>query len=829
MSEGARRALAYQVFSQALDLKAKSRERFLDEQCRDDAVLRCEVEGLLQVSANDCLETGALRGLPAAPEESLIGQTLGRFRLVERVGEGGMGVVYRAERTDGVRQSVAVKVVSSMLAGAAQQRFEREAQLLARLEHPAIARLIDAGIAESRAWIAIEFVRGQRIDEFCAARRLPAREIVRLLILLADAVQAAHRMLVVHSDIKPANVLVNSDGLPKLVDFGISSALRDAGAAGTADSPTVSLGRLFSPNYAAPEQITGGSLTVATDVFGLGALAYRLLTGVSPYADASSPISYLLAVTQRDVELPSRAAQAAGRTQPEVHALRGDLDAVLSKALERNPGRRYPTAADMQADLKRYLDDRPVAARTPSTAYRMGKFLRRNALATGLAGLLIISLLAGGVVAAIQARRAAMQAQQTAIARNMAARRGEFLENLLKSADPRAGRRDVSVAELLDSATAALDDKLAGEPLVEASMLGLIVDTYDGLGRYPQALAASDRQLALVREHGGSALEVGRALLSRGEVLRELGQWPQAEPVVREAVALLQPLRAPAELAAGLDLLGIVLAHNHHEREAETTYLEEIYLELRGDRELHKRLSLAYYALAGLYLDAGREAEALNLGRKALDLARQFLPPDHPDLLAVELQFASTLVTNRRPVEAEPLIRDVVIRNTRVSGAGHKDTLNSQWVLADDLIELHRDAEAAAIALPAAQGLEALLGADNTYTLTAWQTYAVAACNNGEESAGLPIARRVESARRRLSPPTDRLLHMASTALGSCLLRSHRYAEAESVLLAAAAGLEAARGPQYRRTQDAYRNLRDLYFAAGRPRDAAVFAAKLRQ
>lgn len=829
MSEAARRALAYQVFSEALELTEETRERFLHEHCAGDAALRRDVEGLLQLSAADEFVTSALRGLPPAAAESLIGHTVGRFRLVERVGEGGMGVVYRAERTDGVQQSVAIKLVSSTLAGAAQQRFEREAHLLARLEHPAIARLIDAGIAESRAWIAIEFVRGRRIDEYCAAERLSARQIVQLLLLLADAVGAAHRMLVVHSDIKPANVLVNSDGLPKLLDFGISTALREAGAGGGPDSPTLSIGRLFSPNYAAPEQISGGALTVATDVFGLGALAYRLLAGVPPYAGASGPISYLLAVTQRDVEPASRAALAAGRTQPEVRALRGDLDAVLSKALERNPQRRYATAADMQADLRRYLDNRPVVARPPSVAYRMGKFLRRNALVTGLSVLLIVSLLVGGVVAAVQGRQAALQAQQTALARDMAARRGEFLEDLLKSADPRAGRRDMSVAELLDSAAAALDDKLGGEPLVEASMLGLITDTDDGLGRYPQALAASDRQLALIRAHGGSALDLGRALTSRGEVLRELGQWPQAESVMREAVALLRPLRAPPELAAALDLLGIALEHNHHEREAETTFLEEIEQESHGDAQLRRRLSLPYYALGALYLNAGRDGEALSFERKALKLARQSLPPDHPDLLAMQAQYASTLVSNHRPAEAEPLLREVIAQDTRVSGAGHKDTLNTQWVLADDLIELHRDAEAAALALPAAQGLEALLGADNTYTLTAWQTYAIAECNSHEESVGLPIARRVEAARRRLLAPTDRLLHMASSALGLCLLRSHRYAEAEAVLLAAAAGLEATRGPQYRRTQEAYRNLRDLYLASGRPQSAAIYAAKLRQ
>lgn len=827
MSDRSRRVLAYQIFCQALDRPPHSRPSFLDQECANDTSLRTEVEGLLRVSTDADMATSALRGLPPLAEESLIGHIVGRFRLIERIGEGGMGVVYRAERTDGVQQSVAIKLVSGTLAAAAQRRFEREAQLLARVEHPAIARLIDAGIAESRPWIAIEFVGGERIDDYCAARQLAPPEIIRLLILLADAVAAAHRMLVVHSDIKPANVLVSADGLPKLVDFGISTALRDASADDAADTPTLSVGRLFSPHYAAPEQINGGPLTVATDVFGLGALAYRLLTGVPPYAGTGGAIGYLMAVNERDVELASRAAQSAERDQSVVRALRGDLDAVLAKALQRDPQRRYAAAAEVQADLRRYLEHRPVLARAPSTVYRVGKFLRRNALVSGLAALLIVSLLVGGLIAGVQARRATIQARQAAIARDMAARRGEFLESLLKSADPRAGRRDISVAELLDSAMNALGDKFAGEPLVEASMLGLIADTYDGLGRYPQALAASDRQLALIDANGGSVLEKARALTSRGEVLREQGQWPQGESVMREAVALLRPLKSPAELAPALDLLAVVLAHNGHEREAETTFLEEIDLESRGDASLQKLLCMPYYALGGLYVTQGRDALALSYGRKALDLARQSLPPDHPTLLAFEAQFASTLVANHRPAEAESLLRDVIASDIRVSGADHKDTFNTEWVLADALIELHRDAEAAATALPAAKGLAALLGEDNSYALTAWQVYAVAACNSHQESVGLPIARRVEAARRRLLPPGDRLWLQSASALGLCLFRSHRYDEAESVLLAAAAGLEAVRGPGYRRTQETYRTLRDLYAATGRLPDAARFAAKL--
>jgi eukaryotic-like serine/threonine-protein kinase len=812
------RARAYGLFTQALELQAEERAAFLQEQCGNDDLLRAEVEGLLGVALREGLDTGAFIGAAEqAPEELLAGHNVGRFRLIERVGEGGMGVVYRAERTDGVQQSVAIKLLTGALASGAQLRFEREVQLLARLEHPAIARLIDAGVDEGRAWMAIEFVRGERIDEYCRTHLLPPREIVRLLVRLTDAVAAAHGMLVVHSDIKPANVLVTAEGMPKLVDFGISTALREA----SLESPhTVAVGRLFTPNYAAPEQVSGGPVTVATDVFGLGALAYRLLTGVPPYNESRSAIAYLLAVTQRDVELPSRAALKDGRGPAMSRALRGDLDAILCKALERDPARRYPSAAALQADLKRYLDRRPVSARRQSLTYRLGKFVRRNAIASGLGALLLVSLIGGGLFAALQAHRAAL-------ARDMAARRGEFLETLLKSANPGGGRRDISVAELLDSATPSLDQTLGGEPLVEASMLGLIADTYNGLGRYAEGLAASERQLALLRANGASSLEISKALLTQGELLREEGRWKDDEPVVREAIGRLRALDAPAELCTALDLLGIVQAHTYRTDEAVATYREEIAIESTGNQSLRNRRIYPYQALEAIALDQGRYAQAVEYGREDVELAEAALRADHPDLLAMRVQYASTLVSSGNAAEGERLARETNQRQARVLGVDHKDTLLSDWIIADALVELHRDEEAATIAQAAALKLDTLLGPDSPYSLAAWQVYAIASCDSGHFGEGLMVMRRVAEARARLLPPGDSLVHFAGLGIGICLFRAGQYDEAESALLAATKGLETTRGPQFRRTRQGYRALQDLYLAMNRPEDARRYADKL--
>jgi tetratricopeptide (TPR) repeat protein len=815
---GGDRARAYQLFAQALDHEGELREQFLTRECGADLKFRAEVDALLLIATRDTAVTGSLLGSPGRPEE-LAGQTYGHFRLTTRIGEGGMGVVYRADRTDGVQQSVAIKLISTTVGHAGQVRFEREAQLLAQIEHPAVARLVDAGVENGRAWIAMEFVNGLRIDDYCRAKNLGSTDIVRLLVQLAGAVAAAHRMLVVHNDIKPANVLVTAEGVPKLIDFGISRALQEAGAVGLSGPATVGVGRLFSPGFAAPEQINGGPVTVATDVFGLGALAYRLLTGRSTFPDAVEPLDYMLAISQRDVELPSRTALKAGRPT-EARQLRGDLDAILCKALERDPNRRYESAVDMQDDLQSYLARRPVKARVPTFFYRSGKFVRRNVLAVSLVSLLVVGLIVAGTFMELQRHR-------TDQAREVAARRAEFIENLLASVDPTSDKPNVTVAALLDSAAQELDQKFGGEPLVEASILGMIANTDGAMARYPEALAASDHQLIILRAHGAGALELGRALGTRGSLLRELGKWSDALPPLQEAVALLKPLDAPSDLCSVMDTLGAVLANTNQEKAAEAIYHEEIAIEMAGNAQLRAQRMNPLFGLSVLLGNLGRYQEGAEYGRQALAAARETLPADNPTVLNIETSYANSLTTLHRTAEAEPLLRHVVAAQTKVLGPDHKHTLLTRLALVADLEDQHRDEEAAASGLPVARSLEALLGADNLYAMSAWNFYGSAACSSHQEDLGLAALKRVAAARQRLYPPGTWVISSSQLAIGVCLFHMGQYAQSEATLLAAVSGLETARGPDFNRTQDGYRALRDLYSAMGKPDEAARWNAKL--
>jgi len=816
MSAAVDRALVYRIFAAALERDAGAREGFVSHSCCGDAELLREVTELLALAAQGPAPTSALLGGTAVPLRSLIGQEYGQFRLLELIGQGGMGVIYRAERTDGVPQAVAVKLLAGETTPASAALFVHEAKLLARLDHPGIARLIDVGVKNGERWIALELVRGEPIDRYCESRHLPLRERLKLLCVVADAVAAAHRVLVVHRDIKPSNVLVTAEGRPKLIDFGIATGLNPGQ---TGSEAGADIQRLFTPNYAAPEQVLGQPATVATDVFGLGALAYRVLSGTAPFAKSSSPVGYLVAVTQQTLAAPSAAALAGGMARARARQLRGDLDAIVLKALERAPSQRYADAQELRADLHRYLDGLPVSARPATVSYRALRFGRRHALSLGLSLVLVLALSAGAIFYGLQARRVAQ-------AQGMAARRDAFLESLLKAADPRAGRRNMSVAELLDSAAAELDRKLAGEPRVEASMLGLIAATNVGLGRYAEGLTANDRQLAILRMQG-SALEIGQALTTRGELLREQGEWQRAEPVLQEAVALLRPLQRPADLCPALYLLGVVRAHLNREQDAESIYREVIGIESRGDDELKGQRAYPYHALAVLLGEQGRYAEALQWAHAAVELAARSLPPEHPDLLAFETTYAGALTNVHRGTESEQLLRAVSATETRILGANHKDTLLSRLLLIGALRDAHRDGEAAATALDVAQRLQSLLGADNLYALMAWEEYGSATCNDHHERTGLEVLERISSARRRLLPAGSWLIHQADADLGVCLYRAGRYAAAETTLLGAAAGLEATRGGGHRATQQAYRALRDLYAATGRTADAAHWSAKL--
>jgi len=528
----------------------------------------------------------------------LSGEIVGVYRLIEPLGRGGMGEVYLGERADGrFEQKVAVKLVKrGMDSGEILRRFARERRILARLEYSGIARLLDAGeTRDGRPYFVMERVEGERITDYCRARGLSLEDRLRLLAACCDAADTAHRGLVVHRDLKPSNILVTPEGQVKLLDFGIAKLIGDEEAE---THLTRHGGRVLTAGYAAPEQILGGNVTVATDVFALGVVLYELLTGALPYdRGATTPHELAARVEHESAERPSTTARRAALLGGEgvkrerwARRLRGDLDTITMKALAREPERRYPSAAAFAEDLRRYLTSRPVEARPDSRGYRLRKFVMRHRL--GVA--------ASGVVAAAVLIALAVSLYQTAAARREAERAAgaqAFLMSLFEQIDPdRYVGSAPTVRDLLERGSQRLNRELAQQPELRAEMQALLGQVFDQLSLFKEgeahwrpavetrqalfgpgdartAKAKKGLAISLARQrryaeaatlfqellkHESDGREMGSVLLNYGNVKRLTGDYAASQALLERAVALLESAGEPASrsLATALSNLG---------------------------------------------------------------------------------------------------------------------------------------------------------------------------------------------------------------------------------------------------------------------------------
>jgi serine/threonine-protein kinase len=560
------------LLDELLDLEAPARAERLAALRTGDATLAAAIEKLLahERSADDegFLEGSALD----MGEPSLAGRTLGAYRLERALGAGGMGSVWLARRSDGRYEAmVAVKLLNLALLGrGGAARFRREGELLARLAHPHIARLLDAGLAEGgQPYLVLEYVDGAPIDRWCDARRLGIEARVRLALDVLDAVAHAHAKLVLHRDLKPSNILVTADGQVKLLDFGIAKLL---GGEGSSDAPTELTqagSRAFTPDYAAPEQVQGGDVTTATDVYALGVLLYVLLAGVHPTTrPGDAALERLRAVVEAEPRPLSQAAgdgeavpAAAARAETAhrlARVLRGDLENICAKALKKAPEERYATVAALADDLRRWLGDQPVIARPDSFAYRAAKFVRRNRMGVGAAAVAFATLVAGVVTTTWQAaeahrQRAAAVAQrdraQVLLARNEAI--ASFVGLMFSEALP-AGQAKV-VEEMLERSESLIDTEFADQPAEQAEVLRVLASYYTSLNepkKQYELLARARRivervpdrslQARLECDEGAAAAVVGR----QDEGAKLLERWGAATDIEPEMAARCLQLRA---------------------------------------------------------------------------------------------------------------------------------------------------------------------------------------------------------------------------------------------------------------------------------------------
>jgi len=640
------------LFNQAVERPAQKRKAWLARTCDDDLV-RSEVEALLTASDDVDFLTTSVKIKSArqiAPFSlDLAGVTLGPWRIVEAIGRGGMSEVWRAKRSDGLyEQQVAIKMLKrGMDTDALVERFQRERRILARMSHPNIARLIDAGAEPGgRPYLVMEYIAGHTVTEWCESRNLGLRARIDLFEQICEAVHAAHHLQVVHRDLKPSNIMVTAGGEIKLLDFGIAKLI-DSGP-----EPTQTLlgAAPATPEYAAPEQLLGKRATPATDVYSLGVLLYRLLTGATPRHCGTLALTLFAAVRDEgDAERPSAVLR---RNKVSSWAtVRGDLDSITLKALQHRPERRYQNAGELTDDVRRYLDRRPVLARQNSRFYQLSRFVLRHRIAVAAGSVAALALVAGLCVSVWQARRAEREgllAQQEA---QHAERVKNFLVSVFDGSNPRESQQpEVPARVLIDRSIRQIEHQLAGDPLTRA-------DLYEALAKIERSLGDDRKSL----QFSQSSLDLRRAFLKpddpriantmvvQGIALRDNGASNEAEAVLGRAVA--------------------------------------IYKKAPGDHRLELGSALADLGTTKS-LNGSRAAAALN--QAGLELVRAAAGPRSPKTLFMQNEYGVVLSNEGRYAEAEHEVREALTGLESLYGRDHFGVALAHERLADLLGRMGR-------------------------------------------------------------------------------------------------------------------------------------------
>ena len=663
-----------ELFFQAESLAPEERQAYLVEACGPDAELLKEVESLLQAAQGKTaseLDSSFVREVVGEIFASArIRQRIGPWEIVSRIGEGGMGVVYLARRSDGAfDMKAALKLVKPGLSSAtAVTRFLAERQILAHLAHPNIARLLDGGVTEQgQPWFAMEFVEGEPIDSWRRRTQPDLTTILKLFQAVCAGVQAAHQNLVVHRDIKPANVLVCSDGTPKLVDFGVAKLL-DARAEGAGKGGITE--QLMTPEYASPEQLMGKPATTATDIFALGVLLYELIVGRRPFeASTRSPAELERMICQYD---PPRPSTVIRREFPEqrglASAVKGELDNIILKAIQKDPARRYSSAAEFAADIQRYLDGFPVLAQPDSLRYRAVKFIGRHKGAVAAAVLFVCLVVGFAISMALLARKAEHE-------RDRAEQISSFLINLFAQTNPDRPRQAALTArEMLDQGLGKINE-LERQPELQAALLETFGLAYENFGLWSQSRELLQRSLALKRRlYPRDSLEIASTLKSLSELARRQHDFAEAERLIRESVQIRHKQLGERHVltAESQNTLALILHETGRLREA-----EQLFLKVLENRDLlHQRDHLETAVLSNLgavYGDLGELEKAEKYLGECVALRRRELGPNHPRLALALARLSRILEWAGKLRESEAALRESLAIRLRTQGESHPD------------------------------------------------------------------------------------------------------------------------------------------------------------
>ncbi|MCX6929063.1 MAG: serine/threonine-protein kinase, partial [Verrucomicrobia bacterium] len=684
----------------------------------------------------------ALMAVPAAPLSlEKPGDRIGRYKLLQKLGEGGCGVVYMAEQQEPVKRRVALKVIKlGMDTQEVIARFEAERQALALMDHPNIAKVLDGGATSTgRPYFVMELVRGTPINRYCDENRLTTRKRLELFILICQAIQHAHQKGVIHRDIKPTNILVaDHDGVPvpKVIDFGIAKAT--AGQTLTDKTLFTAFDQFIgTPAYMSPEQakLSGLDIDTRSDIYSLGVLLYELLTGRTPF-DAKRLIQAGLdeirrIIQEEDPPRPSTrlsALDAAEQTTvahqrqtepPKLTGLvRGDLDWIVMKTLEKDRNRRYETANGLAMDLQRFLSDEPVLARPPSNLYRLQKFVRRNKLAVVATSAVALALLLGlGLSMLLFIReRAARQAAKTEAAKSQQV--AQFLTSMLESVGPSvaSGRDTKMLQEILDKTAERVGKDLTNQPEVEAELRSTIGEVYNALSQDQKAEAMHRQALALRQKlFGNEHPGVADSLFKLGSALQDGGKLSEAEAMHRSSLAMRKKLfgNEHPDIAQSLHGLADVVLAQGKLTEAEAMYRQSVTMNKKLFGGEHPQVAQSLYGLARGLVDQGKWTEAEKLYREGLAIQRRLLGNDHPDVADTLNSLGWVLQKEGKLAEAEETCRKALTMQKKLLGNEHQKVAASLNNLASVLTMESKLAEAEETYVEAIAVAKKVLGGDH--------------------------------------------------------------------------------------------------------------------
>jgi serine/threonine-protein kinase len=833
-----------ELFEAAVDLDPNERRTLLDKECGGDEALREEIESLLKSDeqTDGFIEQPAFTIphdlFPDNVEEPFAGRQFGAYQIIREIGRGGLGAVYLAARADDeYRKQVAIKLVRRGLdTEDILRRFRNERQILAQLDHPNIARLIDGGTTDDGLpYFVMEYVNGQPIDAYCDANALPTTERLKLFRKVCAAVTYAHQNLVIHRDLKPSNILVTEDGEPKLLDFGIAKLLSTGDELFTQTIPAL---RVMTPEYASPEQVKGEKIMTTSDVYSLGVLLYELLTGQRPYRlKARTPEEIAHAITEQEPERPSTAVKGRDSrienresadsqfTNYNSRSLRGDLDNIVLMAMRKEPARRYTSVGQFSEDIRRHLEGLPVRARKDTVAYRTSKFVNRHRIGVTAAGLVLLSLVGGFVATLVQVRTARRErAKAEAIS--------GFLQKTLNASNPNKNLSGQPTAkDLLDDASKRLaTEELSDQPEVRAELQRIIGESYFSLGLYP--LAEQNLTAALkaqLRIYGEDDPETLKTLVLRASLWGSAtGNYAKADKFYRAKLSLLRSEQRKGTISADylITALGgyaLLRRAQGDSKEAETLLREAAALRLQVSPEFKNDPDEALLALTKA--DQGKFDEAIKTVRERVAAIRRQTGDETPELCANLTGLGSFLIEKGAPAEAEENLRAAERIYRKLYSASNMQLGDNLRLQAQALLALRQYAEAEAKINATLEIYRAASSPQYVNYPTALMVQGMIYSQTGKITEAEKLLREAVRIRGENVPETHFLRATANGALGEFLTTQARFVEAEPFLLGSYESLKKSQAENSPRTKLALQRLANLYEAWNKPEQAASYRA----